>query len=392
MKTNATPFTREDMKANTILVAREGVNLRMTMKTKTTAVSRARRILGAAFACVLVVLTGALLSLSLSCAKKEKDDAQGTVAREGATSPFKVGLVFDVGGRGDKSFNDSAYRGLVMARDELGITFEYIEPGEGSDRSSALRLLATGDSEVIFGIGFLFTDDITEMARDFPEKKFACVDYTVTDPKNIPSNLVALKFREEEGSFLVGAIAALKSQTGKIGFVGGMKIPLIKKFEAGYMAGATYVRPDVKVFVSYAGVTDNAFKNPSKGKELALTQYSKGADIIFHASGSTGLGVFEAARENQRLAIGVDSDQYDEAPGYILTSMIKDVDIAVFETIKSAMEANFQGGVKTLGLAEQGISYVYDDNNRALIGEEIRSRVEELKQKIISGEIVVPAT
>jgi basic membrane protein A len=203
---------------------------------------------------------------------------------------------------------------------------------------------------------------------------------------------VALKFREEEGSFLVGAIAALKSKTGKIGFVGGMKIPLIKKFEAGYIAGASYVRPDVKVFVSYAGVTDNAFKNPSKGKELALTQYSKGADIIFHASGSTGLGVFEAARETDKLAIGVDSDQYAEAPGHILTSMIKDVDVAVLETIKSAMNNTFKGGVKTLGLAEGGISYVYDGNNKALIGEDIHARVEALKQKIISGEIVVPST
>jgi basic membrane protein A len=190
----------------------------------------------------------------------------------------------------------------------------------------------------------------------------------------------------------VGAVAALKSKTGKIGFVGGMKIPLIKKFEAGYIAGATYVRPDVKVFVSYAGVTDNAFKNPSKGKELALTQYSKGADVIFHASGSTGLGVFEAAREKGKLAIGVDSDQYAEAPGYILTSMIKDVDVAVLETIRAAMSDTFEGGVKTLGLREGGISYVYDDNNKALIGEDIRAKVETLKQKIVSGEIVVPST
>ena len=344
----------------------------------------------------LLIVTSLCLALLLqaflvSCAKKEKSPSE-EAGKGTANAPFKVGLVFDVGGRGDKSFNDSAYRGLVRAKQELGVNFEYIEPGEGSDRASALRLMANGDSRVIFGIGFLFTDDITQTAKEFPDKKFACVDYTVTDPDSIPANLVALKFREEEGSFLVGAVAALKSKTGKIGFVGGMKIPLIKKFEAGYIAGATYVRPDVKVFVSYAGVTDNAFKNPSKGKELALTQYSKGADVIFHASGSTGLGVFEAAREMSKLAIGVDSDQYAEAPGYILTSMIKDVDVAVVETIRSAMNGTFRGGVETLGLKEGGISYVYDDNNKALIGEDIHARVETLKQKIVSGEIVVPST
>ncbi|MBN1503916.1 MAG: BMP family ABC transporter substrate-binding protein [Candidatus Eisenbacteria bacterium] len=343
-----------------------------------------------------LVLTGLcvwllLAACSLSCARKEKTDSDE--ARSGAAgAPFKVGLVFDVGGRGDKSFNDSAYRGLVRAKEELGVSFEYIEPGEGSDRASALRLMAKGDARVVFGIGFLFTDDITQTAKEFPDKKFACVDYTVTDAGGIPANLVALKFREEEGSFLIGAIAALKSKTGKLGFVGGMKIPLIKKFEAGYVAGATYVRPDVKVLVSYAGVTDNAFKNPSKGKELALTQYSKGADVIFHASGSTGLGVFEAARERGKLAIGVDSDQYAEAPGYILTSMIKDVDVAVLETIRAAMNGTFEGGVRTLGLKEGGINYVYDDNNKALIGEDVRAAVETLKQKIISGEIVVPST
>jgi basic membrane protein A len=341
-----------------------------------------------------VIIAGLIASLlAVSCFSCAKKKPAGEKERAGvAPAAFKVGLVFDVGGRGDKSFNDSAYRGLLRAKQELGVDFEYIEPGEGSDRASALRLMANGDSRVIFGIGFLFTDDITQIAKEFPGKNFACVDYTVTDPDSIPQNLVALKFREEEGSFLVGAIAALKSKTGKIGFVGGMKIPLIKKFEAGYIAGASYVRPDVKVFVSYAGVTDNAFKNPSKGKELALTQYSKGADIIFHASGSTGLGVFEAARETDKLAIGVDSDQYAEAPGHILTSMIKDVDVAVLETIKSAMNNTFKGGVKTLGLAEGGISYVYDGNNKALIGEDIHARVEALKQKIISGEIVVPST
>jgi basic membrane protein A len=333
------------------------------------------------------------LTLLVSCGGKEKEPAQETSAREGRPeADLKVGLVFDVGGRGDKSFNDSAYRGLERARDELGISFEYIEPGEGADRESALRLLASGEAGLIFGIGFLFTDDITAIARDFPDKKFACVDYSVTPGQEIPKNLLALKFREEEASFLVGAIAALESETGKIGFVGGMKIPLIKKFEAGYVAGAKHVKPEIEVFVAYAGVTANAFKNPSKGKELALSQFSKGADIIFHASGSTGLGVFEAARERGTFAIGVDSDQYDEAPGHVLTSMIKDVDVAVFKAINSVLDGTFEGGVRTLGLAEGGVSFVYDDNNRMLIDDETLEQVQRLKEKIISGEIVVPSS
>ena len=340
------------------------------------------------FIALLILLVITQVVASLSCGKKERESRQA----QPTTTPLKVGLVFDVGGRGDKSFNDSAYRGLERAKKELGVSFEYIEPGEGADRESALRLLASGDAVLIFGIGFLFTDDITAIAKDFPDKKFACVDYAVNPGQPIPPNLIALKFREEEGSFLVGALAALKSETGKIGFVGGMKIPLIKKFEAGYIAGAKYAKPNAEVFVAYAGVTANAFKNPSKGKELALSQYSKGADIIFHASGSTGLGVFEAAREMNRLAIGVDSDQYSEAPGHVLTSMIKDVDVAIYETIESVQNGTFKGGVRMLGVAEGGIGYVYDNNNQELIGESIRSKVEELKEKIISGEILVPST
>ncbi|KPJ60682.1 MAG: hypothetical protein AMJ46_05335 [Latescibacteria bacterium DG_63] len=329
----------------------------------------------------------------VSCGKKEKQPSEKTATpAERSESGLKVGLVFDVGGRGDKSFNDSAYRGLERARDELGISFEYIEPGEGADRESALRLLASGDATIVFGIGFLFTDDITAIARDFPNKEFACVDYSVTPGQEIPPNLLALKFREEEASFLVGAIAALESETGKIGFVGGMKIPLIEKFEAGYVAGAKYVNPDIEVLVAYAGVTANAFKNPSKGKELGLSQYSKGADIIFHASGSTGLGVFEAARETGKFAIGVDSDQYHEAPGRVLTSMIKDVDVAVYRAIKSVRDGTFSGGVRTLGLAEGAVSFVYDDNNRALIDDATLDRVQDLKEKIISGEIIVPSS
>lgn len=330
----------------------------------------------------LVIFLAILLGMvvMVGCTKKREET--------GAT--LRVGLVFDVGGRGDKSFNDSAYRGLKRAKEELGIYYEYIEPGEGSDRESGLRMLASQKFDLVFGIGFMFSDDITHIAREFPKTKFGCVDYTVQPGREIPSNLAALKFREEEGSYLVGAIAGFLTKTDKLGFIGGMDIPLIHKFESGYKAGVRRANPKATILVGYAGVTGEAFKNPAKGKELALSQYGQGVDIIYHASGSTGLGVFEAARDKNALAIGVDSDQYLEAPGYILTSMIKRVDNSVYNTIKDTIAGQFKGGVHIFGLKENGVGYVYDENNKDLIPDEVRKKVEELKVQIIAGEIEVP--
>jgi len=298
--------------------------------------------------------------------------------------------VFDVGGRGDKSFNDQAYAGLERAEKELGITFRTLETGEGADREAAMRQLAAGDAQLIFGVGFLFTDDIRKLAVEFPDKKFACVDYTVNPGDSLPVNLVALKFKEEEGSYLVGALAALVSTTGKVGFVGGMQIPLIKKFEAGYVAGVRAVSPGAEVIIKYAGTTGSAFKDPTKGKELALAEYNQGADIIYHASGSTGLGVFEAAREKGRLAIGVDSDQHDEAPENILTSMVKRVDVAVFDTIRETLEGRWSGGVQVFGLAEEGVTWVYDERNQARIPDRAKATVDSLRAELIAGRIVAP--
>ena len=320
-----------------------------------------------------------------------QDATTGTAAPAGGAK-LKVGLVFDVGGRGDKSFNDAAYAGLSRAEKELGIKGDYREPGEGSQREAHLRGFAKGDTGLVIGVGFLFTDEIKAVAEEFGSKNFACVDFSVSD--DMPKNLAALTFREEEGSFLIGALAALTSKTGKIGFVGGVESPLIKKFEAGYTQGAKHVKPTVEVKVAYAGVSDNAFKDPQKGKELASSMYdSGGVDIIYHASGSTGLGVFKSAEERKKLAIGVDRDQSDEAaPGVILTSMTKNTDQAVFNTIKETAEGKFKGGVHAFGLKEDGVGYVYNDKNKALIGEETYKKVEELKAKIISGEIKVKAT
>lgn len=308
---------------------------------------------------------------------------------------LRVGLVFDIGGRGDKSFNDSAYRGLEQAREAWGIHFEVLEPAEGSDRETGLREYASQGFDLVIGVGFMFSDDIEKMAREYPAVKFACVDYTLEfdaagNEKQLPENLVGLKFREEEGSFLAGAAAALVAKSGKIGFVGGMDVPLIHKFEAGYRAGAQHISPRMEVLVGYAGVTAQAFKDPAKGKELANSMYGRGADVIFHASGTTGFGVFESAREHEKLAIGVDSDQYDEAPGHILTSMVKDVDVAVMETIRGVREGRFLGGVQEFGLREGGVHIVHDERNRDLLPEGVVQRVQSLADSISQGLIQVP--
>jgi basic membrane protein A len=308
-----------------------------------------------------------------------------------------IGIVFDMGGRGDKSFNDGAYIGSQRAAAQLGARIRYVEPGEGSDREAGLRLLAAEGMKLVIGVGFIFTDDLSALAAEYPDVAFAGVDFAVTigadgNPVPPPPNLAALKFREEQGSFLVGAIAALVGDSRKVGFVGGMDSPLIHKFEAGYRAGVKEVCPGCEVVVQYAGVTPDAFRNPGRGKELALSQYQQGVNVIYHASGSTGLGVFEAARSMNRLAIGVDADQFNEAPGHVLTSMVKRVDNAVYDAILRVKEHRFSGGIYNFGLAEDGVGYVYDERNRALIPDAVRARVEALKAAIVAGRIVVPSS
>lgn len=308
-----------------------------------------------------------------------------------------IGIVFDMGGRGDKSFNDGAYLGAERAREALGARVRFIEPGEGSDREAGLRLLAAEGMDLVVGVGFIFSDDLTQLAREYPNTRFAGVDYAVAldsagNPVQPPPNLAALKFREEEGSFLVGALAALVGNSKKVGFVGGMDFPLIHKFEMGYKAGVKAVCADCEVIAQYAGVTPEAFRNPGRGQELALSQIQSGVNVIFHASGSTGLGVFEAVRRHGKLAIGVDADQYGEAPGFILTSMVKGVDQAVFDTIERVKNGTFQGGIYQLGLKERGVDYIYDANNRGLIPDSVHARVEALRQEIIAGRISVPST
>ncbi len=309
--------------------------------------------------------------------------------------PLKVALIFDIGGRGDGAFNDSAYRGLEKAVAELGVKAIYIEHKRNLELEQALNQAAASDAEMIIGVGFKFSDKLNELAAQYPNKRFVCVDYSGKyDDKGrivpLPANLAGLAFKEEEGSYLVGAMAALKSKTGKIGFIGGMDSPIIRKFQAGYLAGASAVRPGIRVSSKFAGITGQAFNDPKKGYQIAIGMYKEGADIIYHASGVTGKGLFGAAKEMHRLAIGVDVDESAKAPGLVLTSMTKNIDAAVFESVRSCVLGNFSGGLKIFGLKEKGVGFIYNDQNKNLIPADIHDRVLALQAKIISGELVVP--
>ncbi len=334
----------------------------------------------------VVFAAGLALSTSLLPARDELPKGRGRFEH------VRIGLVFDVGGRGDKSFNDAAYEGLSRAARELGVTTEIVEPTGAEDREAAMRLFAARGFDLVIGVGFIFSTDVNVVARAFPKTGFACIDYSPPfDGSAIPDNVAGLTFREEEGSFLVGAVAGLVSQKKNVGFVGGMDIPLIHKFEAGYRAGVLEVCPACTVHAAYAGTTPEAFRDPAKGKALAISQISAGADVIYHASGTTGHGVFEAARDMGVHAIGVDSDQYDEMPGTVLTSMIKRGDVAVFEAIKAIAEKRFQGGISVFGLAEEGVGYVSEGEHAKGFGDDIKRRVAELKELVKQGKIRVPS-
>jgi basic membrane protein A and related proteins len=337
-------------------------------------------------AAALLLAALALGSTFLPAWKRERSRPAATPG----SAPVRVGLVFDVGGRGDKSFNDSAYEGLSRAERELGIDASFLEPVGSEDRESALRLFAARGMDLVIGVGFIFTSDIDAVARAYPGVHFACVDYA-GDPANVPANVVGLSFREEEGSFLVGAVAGLLSKTHHVGFVGGMTIPLIRKFEAGYIAGVHAACPACVVHSAYAGSTPDAFKDPLRGRSLAAFEIAAGADVLFHASGATGHGVFEGAREAHVLAIGVDSDQYDELPGTVVTSMVKRVDVAVYDAIRDAAAGRFGAGVRAFGLKEDGIDYVHEGPHAAMLPSDVKAKVAELRGEVVRHERTVPS-
>lgn len=319
--------------------------------------------------------------------------ARASSKKERASAPQKrIGLIFDVGGRGDKSFNDAAYLGASRAERELDVSVSYLEPASTEDREAALRLFAARGFDLVIGVGFIFSSDIDAVARAYPATRFAGVDYS-PGPGGVPPNVAALAFREEEGSFLVGAVAGFMTKSGHVGFVGGMAGPLIRKFEVGYIAGVESAcardKRTCTVHAAYAGTTPDAFRDPAKGKALTTAQIASGSDVVYHASGATGHGVFEAAADAHVLAIGVDSDQYDEMPGTVVTSMIKRGEIAVFDIVRDVVEGHFRGGMRVFGLAEDGVDYVHDGPH-ARIPDDVKGKVEALRADVVAKRIIVP--
>ena len=331
---------------------------------------------------MLLVAGGALLTFLPS--RKDSQVAAPIAGRA------RIGLVFDVGGRGDKSFNDAAYAGLLRAQEELGVETSYLEPVGSEDREAALRLFAARGLDLVLGVGFIFSSDVDAVARAYPKVHFACIDYA-PGPSGPPANVAGLVFREEEGSYLVGAVAGLLSKSHHVGFVGGMGGPLIRKFEVGYAAGVKAACDACVVHVAYAGASPDAFRDPAKGKALAISQISAGADVIYHAAGSTGHGVFEGAHDAHVMAIGVDADQYDEMPDTVVTSMIKRGDVSVFEVIRDAAAGRFVGGMHVFGLKEGAIDYVHEGPHASHIPADVRARVDALKAEVVAGNVAIPS-
>ncbi|HZN11885.1 MAG TPA: BMP family ABC transporter substrate-binding protein, partial [Blastocatellia bacterium] len=259
-----------------------------------------------------------------------------------------------------------------------------VEPGDPTSIEPALRAFAQYGYNLITGVGFAQGPIIKEVAADYPQLHFVIIDSVVELP-----NVASLLFKEHEGSFLVGMIAAATSRTGVIGFVGGMDIPLIHKFATGYAEGARHVNPEIRVLQNYVGITDAAWNNPGKGRELANAQYEQGAEVIFQAAGNSGLGVFDAAEAYGKFAIGVDTNQNWIKPGFVLTSMIKRIDDAVYGVVKDEVEGKFRGGVHVYGLENDGVGYAVDEHNRHLIPPEVIAKVEQARREIIAGKIKV---
>jgi basic membrane protein A len=297
---------------------------------------------------------------------------------------FSPAVVFDMGGKFDKSFNEAAYNGAERFKKESGIAYRDFEVTAEAQREQALRNMARRGSQVVVAIGFAQASGVEKVAKEFPQTKFSIVDAVV----NLP-NVQSIVFKEHEGSFLVGMAAAMASKSGKIGFVGGMDIPLIRKFAVGYEEGAKYVNPKIEIFQNMTGTTPAAWNDPTRGGELARSQFDRGADVVYAAAGATGLGVLQAAKDRGRLAIGVDSNQNYLYPGTMLTSMVKRVDLAVYESFKFAREGVWQSGVRVLGVAEDGVGYSLDQYNRSLISPDMEMRLRQARTDIIERRIKV---
>jgi basic membrane protein A and related proteins len=338
------------------------------------------------------ILAGALV-LTACGGDDATDEPKASGSESAPKSDVKVGLAYDIGGRGDQSFNDAAAAGLDKAKTELGIEANEAEAAQGEPESAKeerLRLLAQNGFNPVIAVGFAYSAATGKVAKEFPDTQFAIID----DAGAVGPNIANLTFAEHEGSFLVGAAAALKSKSNHVGFVGGVNVPLIQKFQAGFDAGAKAVNADIKIDNKYLTQPPDftGFQDPAKGKVAGQGMYQGGADVVFAAAGSSGLGVFQAAKDAGALAIGVDSDQYNTVDAalkpVVMTSMIKKVDVAVYNFIKSVTEGNALSGTQTFDLKAGGVDY----STSGGMVDDIKTKLDEFKQKIISGEIKVPTS
>ncbi|RID90577.1 BMP family ABC transporter substrate-binding protein [Gemmobacter lutimaris] len=308
--------------------------------------------------------------------------AAATLALSSAVASADPAIIYDLGGKFDKSFNEAAFNGAEKWAKETGGSYKELEMQSEAQREQALRRLAESGANPVVMTGFAFGDVLNTVAPDFPDTKFAIIDMVVEQP-----NVKSVVFSEHEGSYLVGMMAALASKTGTVGFIGGMDIPLIRKFGCGYAQGAKAANPDATVILNMTGTTPAAWNDPVKGAELAKAQKSQGADVIYAAAGGTGIGVLQAAADEGILSIGVDSNQNHLHPGKVLTSMLKRVDVAVYEAFKEG--ADLKPGFNVLGLKEDGVGYAMDENNAPLVSDEMKAAVDAAAEKIKSGELVV---
>lgn len=295
----------------------------------------------------------------------------------------KPALLYDLGGKFDKSFNEASFNGAEKFKAETGVAYVEFEVSNASQREQALRRFAEDGRNPIVMAGFSWAEALTKVSADFPDLNFAIIDMVVDKP-----NVRSLVFKEHEGSYLVGVMAAMASQTKKVGFVGGMDIPLIRKFGCGYVGGAKAAGA-TDVIQNMTGDTPAAWNDPTKGGEIAKTQMDQGADVIYAAAGGTGVGVLQAAADAGKLGVGVDSNQNALQPGKVLTSMLKRVDVAVYNAFMDGKNGTFKGGINNLGLKEGGVDYAMDDNNKALVTPEMKAAVEKAKADIIAGTITV---
>ncbi len=320
---------------------------------------------------VAALLTACLLSLLPVSSLHAQDDIAPAV-------------VFDMGGKFDKSFNQGVYDGVELFKKETGIEYREFEVTNETQREQALRRMAQRGADPVLGVGFAQAGPMETVAQEFPDTRFTLIDGVVDLP-----NVQSVVFKEQEGSFLVGVLAAMASESDAVGFIGGMDIPLIRRFACGYQQGAKHASAKVKYVQNMTGTTPSAWNDPGRGSELAKGQFDRDVDVIYAAAGGTGVGVYQAAKDSGKLAVGVDSNQNYLHPGTMLTSMLKRVDIAAYNAFKDAMEGTWKPGVMELGLAEDGVGWALDENNESLITEEMRAAVDAAAGEIVAGDIVV---